>query len=174
MTAEQLIELPGDGMRHELVEGMLRTMAPAGSEHGLVGATLLGRMYAVVEAGGLGRLFTAETGFRLRRDPDTVRAPDVAFVRADRVPDARVPGFAPLAPDLAAEIVSPNDRAVEVAGKALSWLDAGVQIVWVVDPENRTVTVYRQDGVSVLRGPDVLRGESVLPGFALPLDELWA
>ncbi|MCV2488238.1 Uma2 family endonuclease [Geodermatophilus sp. YIM 151500] len=173
VTAAQLIDLPDDGLRHELVEGTLRTMTPAGGEHGRIGARLLIRVGVFVEAQQLGEVFTAETGFWLARDPDTVRAPDVAFVRADRVPDARVPGFVPLAPDLVAEVVSPTDRAVEVAGKALSWLDAGVRLVWVVDPENRTVTVHRPDGASVLRAQDVLHGEDVLPGFALPLRELW-
>jgi Uma2 family endonuclease len=127
-----------------------------------------------VERERLGEVFTAETGFVLRRDPDTVRAPDVAFVRAERVPQARVPGFPAMAPDLVAEVVSPYDRAVEVSGKALAWLDAGVRLVWVVDPENRTVTVHRPGGTTVLRGRDQLSGEDVLPGFALPLEELWA
>ncbi len=173
MTAEQLLELPDDGMRHELVDGELRTMVPAGGAHGRIAARLLGRLFGFVETHRLGELFAAETGFRLRRDPDTVRAPDVAFVGADRVADAGVPGFPALAPDLVAEVVSPSDRAVDVVGKALAWLDAGVRLVWVVDPQNRTVTVYRQDGVAVLRDADVLDGGDVLPGFALPLEELW-
>lgn len=173
MTAEQLLELPDDGMRHELVEGVLRTTAPAGARHGLIAARLLVRLGTFVQTHRLGEFFAAETGFRLRRDPDTVRAPDVAFVGADRAAEAGVPGFPALAPDLVAEVVSPSDRAVDVVGKALAWLDAGVRLVWVVDPQNRTVTVYRQDGVAVLRGGDVLDGEDVLPGFALPLEELW-
>src|SRR4051794_22888349 len=84
-----------------------------------------------------------------------------------------VRGFAELVSDLVAEVVSPSDRASEVVGKALAWLDAGVRVVWVVDPESRTVTVYRHDTATVLRGGDVL-GDELLPGFALPLDELWA
>ena len=92
----------------------------------------------------------------MRRDPDTVRAPDVALVRAERVPLARVPGFPTLTPDLVAEVVRPHDRAVEVSGKALAWLDAGVRLVWVVDPENPTVTVHRPGGTTVLRGGDDL------------------
>ena len=174
MTAQELSELPGDGTRHELVEGVLRTMTPAGGEHGRTGARLLVRLGAFVEQERLGEVFTAETGFVLRRDPDTVRAPDLAFVRAERVPQARVSGFPALAPDLVAEVVSPYDRAVEVSGKALAWLDAGVRLVWVVDPENRTVTVHRPSGTAVLRGRDTLSGEDVAVGFALPLDELWA
>jgi Uma2 family endonuclease len=174
MTAQQLLDLPDDGMRHELVEGTLRTMTPAGGEHGRIGARLLVRVGVFVESRRLGDVFTAETGFWTRRDPDTVRAPDVAFVRSERVPETRVPGFVPVVPDLVAEVVSPNDRAVEVASKALAWLDAGVRLVWVVDPENRTVTVHGPDGVRVLRGADVLDGADVLPSFALPLDELWS
>jgi Uma2 family endonuclease len=173
MTAEQLAELPDDGMRHELVEGVLSTMAPAGWRHGRIAARLLTRVDGFVEGNRLGEVATAETGFLLRRDPDTVRAPDVAFVRADRAPEAETPGFVALAPDMVAEVVSPSDRVAEVTGKALAWLDAGVRLVWVVDPETRTVTVYRRDGVSVLRAEDVLEGEDVLPGFALPLEELW-
>jgi Uma2 family endonuclease len=174
MTAEQLADLPDDAARHELVEGELHTMTPAGGEHGRTGARLLLRVGALVEARRLGDVFTAETGFVLSRDPDTVRAPDVAFVRAERVAAARVPGFPVLAPDLVAEVVSPSDRAVEVAAKALAWLDAGVRLVWVVDPANRTVTVHSPEGTRVLRGQDELDGEDVLPGFSLPLEELWA
>ena len=174
MTAQELSELPDDGMRHELVEGVLRTMTPAVGDHGLTGALLLVRLGAFVERERLGAVLAAETGFLLRRDPDTVRAPDVAFVRAERVPQARVPGFPAMAPDLVAEVVSPSDRAVEVAGKALAWLDAGVRLVWVVDPQNRTVTVHRPGGTTVLRGRDELSGVGVLPGFVLPLEELWA
>ena len=95
-------------------------------------------------------------------------------MRAERVSQARVPGFPALAPDLVAEVVSPYDRAVEVSGKALAWLDAGVRLVWVVDPQNRTVTVHRPGGTAVLRGRDELSGEDVLAGLALPLEQLWA
>ena len=95
-------------------------------------------------------------------------------MRTEHAPQARVPGFPALAPDLVAEVVSPSDRAVEVSGKALAWLEAGVRLVWVVDPENRTVTVHRPVSASVLRSRDTPSGEDVLPGFALPLEELWA
>lgn len=172
-TAEQLAERPDDGLRHELVEGVLRSVAPAGGEHGRTAARLLVEVGSFVRAQRLGEVLTAGTGFVLRRDPDTVRAPDLAFVRGERVPDARVPGFPLLAPDLVAEVVSPHDRAVEVSAKAAAWVDAGVRLVWVVDPENRAVTVHRGSGVSVLRRDDTLLGEDVLAGFALPLPQLW-
>jgi Uma2 family endonuclease len=100
-------------------------MAPAGGAHGRIAARLLGRMFGFVETHRLGELFAAETGFRLRRDPDTVRAPDVAFVGADRAAEAGVPGFPAVVPDQVAEVVGPSDRAVDVVGEALAWLDAG-------------------------------------------------
>src|SRR5690349_1239724 len=95
MTAEELLELPDDDMRHELVEGELRTMAPAGEGHGWVAMTVGARIFGHVERHDLGRVYAAETGFVLRRAPDTVRAPDVAFVAADRVP-GKARGFAEL------------------------------------------------------------------------------
>ena len=98
----------------------------------------------------------------------------VAFVRAERIPQARVPGFPAMAPDLVAEVVSPYDRAVDVSGKALALLHAGVRLVWVIDPANRTVTVQPPGETTVLRGRDQLSGEDVLAGFLLPLEELWA
>jgi Uma2 family endonuclease len=166
MTAEELLELPDDHMRHELVEGELRTMAPAGGEHGRVAMRIGARMFEHVDERGMGVVYAAETGFILRRGPDTVRAPDVAFLAADRVPE--------LAPDLVVEVVSPSDRASEVAEKAAMWLDAGVRLVWVVDPQARLAAVHHPGGlVTVLRQDGVLDGEDVLPGFRLPLAPLF-
>ena len=175
MTAEELLDLPDDGLRHELVLGELRTMTPAGFEHGRVAMRMGSRIEAFVDAHGLGVVLGAETGFTLARDPDTVRAPDAAFVRTDRVPaPGDRAGFAALAPDLVVEVVSPSDRAIEVSEKALMWADAGVRLVWIVDQRTRTVTVYRPDGaVSLLRGASELDGEDVLPGFRLPLADLF-
>ena len=175
MTAEELFELPDDHMRHELVEGELRTMAPAGERHGWVAMAVGSKIFDHVERQGLGRVYAAETGFVLRRAPDTVRAPDVAFVAADRVPGRDSRGFAELAPDLVVEVVSPSDRASEVAEKAAMWLDAGVRVVWVVDPQARLAAVHHPGGlVTVLRQDGVLEGEDVLPGFRLPLAPLFA
>ena len=165
--------MPGDGARHELVDGVVRTMAPAGGLHGETGASLLVEVASYVRQNRLGAVFTAETGFRIARDPDTVRAPDVAFVRTERVEAARVPGFPDLAPDLVAEVVSPSDRAVDVVEKALAWLDAGVRLVWVVDRANRLITVHSPGVTNTLRGDAVLDGGDVLPGFSLDLDDLW-
>jgi Uma2 family endonuclease len=169
MTAEELFELQDDGLRHELVEGELRTMAPAGFDHGRVALRIGARILAHVEEQLLGEVLAAETGFVLARDPDTVRAPDVAFVASERAP-LGTRGFAELAPDLVVEVVSPSDRASEVASKAAMWIDAGVRLVWVVDPQARLAAVHHPGGlVTVLREDGVLDGEDVLPGFRLPL-----
>jgi Uma2 family endonuclease len=174
MTAEELLDLPDDHMRHELVEGELRTMSPAGAEHGRVALHVGARIFDHVEQHGLGVAYAAETGFILRRRPDTVRAPDVAFVAADRLRgDGR--GFPELAPDLVVEVVSPSDRASEVAEKAAMWLDAGVRLVWVVDQQARLAAVHHPGGlVTVLREDAALDGEDVLPGLRLPLASLFA
>lgn len=172
-TADDLLALPDDGRRHELVEGVLRTTTPAGARHGRTAARLLLRVGAHAETHDLGVVLAAETGLVLSREPDTVRAPDLAFVRAEHAAALETPGFAALAPDLVAEVVSPGDRASEVTSKALAWTDAGVLVVWVVDPQSRVVTVHDGAGTRVLRGDDVLDGGDVLPGLAVPLPELW-
>jgi len=174
MTAEELFELPDDGMRHELVEGELRTMTPAGESHGWVALKIGARILDHVEREALGRAYAAETGFLLQRGPDTVRAPDVAFVAADRLTSQPLPGFAELAPDLVVEVVSPSDRASEVSAKAAMWLDAGARLVWVVDPQARLAAVHHPGGLGiVLREDGALDGEDVLPGFRLPLADLF-
>lgn len=175
MTAEQLLELPDDGLRHELVEGELRTMSPAGYRHGKIALDLGRRIGNHAAEHGLGDVLSSETGFVLRRDPDTVRAPDVAFVKAERARAlSSVTGFAEVAPDLVVEVVSPSDRASEVTAKAVAWLDAGVRLVWVVDPQARLVTVHRPDGVlTLVRGADaVLDGGDVVPGLQVRLADV--
>lgn len=176
MTAEELFDLPDDGYRHELIEGVLQTTAPTGWEHGLVTGAAVQVLRTHVRAQRLGHVLTGEPGFLLRQDPDTVRAPDVAFLRAEVVAAlADDTGFVEVVPDLVVEVVSPSDRAGEVTAKALVWLDAGVRLVWVVDPGSRSIMVHRPDGVGrLVRGPGaVLDGDDVLPGLGLPLDQLF-
>ncbi len=125
------------------------------------------------ERHGLGRLFAQDTGFQIASDPDTVRAPDVASVARARLGEIPARAYAPLAPDLIAEVLSPGDRPGEVLEKMGDWLNAGVRLAWVLDPERREGRVYRGDGsMSLLRAHDSLEGEDVLPGFTLPLAEL--
>jgi Uma2 family endonuclease len=171
MTADELLRLPDDNMRHELVKGELRTMAPGGAEHGFVEGELLGVVREYVRARKLGFTFAAETGFRISRNPDTVRAPDVAFVARGRLPGDRLPPtFPDLAPDLVAEVVSPSDTAAEVREKVQEWLQAGARLVWVVRPSNRSVTEYRSPTeVRELGETDELDGFDVLPGFTCPV-----
>lgn len=176
MTAEQLAELSDDGCRHELVKGELQTMAPAGEWHGQVALTIAGLVWSHVRQHGLGRCYGAETGFITGRDPDTVRAPDLAFVATDRLTSPPSDRFSTMVPDLVVEVVSPSDRASEVTQKALAWLDYGVRLVWVIDPRARLVTVHRPgDVIGLVRGENaVLDGDDVLPGFRVSMTELFA
>ena len=173
MTAEELLRLNLPNKRTELVRGVLVVREPAGYQHGDVAMRLAAAIYAHVEAHGLGRVFAAETGFTLERNPDTVRAPDVAFISTARLPDPAPRGFAELAPDLAVEVLSPDDRPGEVLAKVGNWLTAGARLVWVVDPVRVLARLYRADGSeSTLSETDVLRGEDVLPGFEYPLSAI--
>jgi Uma2 family endonuclease len=118
---------------------------------------------------------TAETGFQIADNPDTVRAPDVAFVRAERIPTGGVKGFFQGPPDIAIEVVAPSDRPSEITEKSLDWLQAGCLLVWVVDPETRTVSVYQSHGeITLLNETDTLTGGDVLPGFAVKVAEVFA
>jgi Uma2 family endonuclease len=173
-TADQLFQAPGLG-RAELVRGELIMMTPAGSEHGSIVVNITVPLATHVKQNALGRVFSADTGFRIAHDPDTVRSPDVAFVQNNRLESPLARGFFQGAPDLAVEVVSPSDRASEVLAKVHDWLDAGCRAVWVVDPETRTVTVYRnRSQIYVLGVSEQLSGEDVVPGFTLPVAEIFA
>ena len=175
ITAEKLALMPNNGKRCELVDGVLHMMSPAGGRHGRIAAKLLLRVGSHVEQRRLGETFAAETGFLLRRNPDTVRAPDVAFVRqerATRIDDDT--GFVTVVPDLVGEVVSPRDSFSEVEGKVFSWLAAGTRLVIVVDPMTRTVHDYRQaDRAVVLREGESLDASDVLPGLTLDVADLF-
>jgi Uma2 family endonuclease len=172
-TAEQLLAA-GDIGRCELVRGALIMMSPAGAEHGRIVARMTLRLAGFVEEGELGTVFGAETGFRIAHEPDTVRAPDVAFVRAERMGAELGRGFFPGPPDLAVEVLSPDDRAGEVLAKVQDWLDAGCRAVWVADPRTRTITVYRsRSEIVVLRDSETLSGGDLLPDFNLPVGKLF-
>ena len=174
VTAADFWRMSRDGVRRELVRGEVREMSPAGGEHGSATMVMGACLHDFVSERGLGRIFAAETGFLIARDPDTVRAPDCAFVRGDRLPGPLPRRFVPLAPDLVVETISPEDRARQVKEKVAEWLAAGVRLVWVVHPARRTVTVHRRGRRPlVLRDDAVLDGETLLPGFRLALRRLW-
>ncbi len=175
MTSEELLRLPDDGKRRELVQGELREMAPAGARHGDAAAALTILLGQHVRANRLGKMLAAETGFRISRDPDTVRAPDVSFVARDRVPPEGAPeGYWDIAPDLVAEVVSPNDTAAEVQSKVQRWLETGVRLVWVVYPGTRSVVAYESlKEISTLTTGDTLSGGNVVPGFECAVAEIF-
>jgi Uma2 family endonuclease len=174
VTAEELAAMPDKGERLELVEGELRMVSPAGNLHGRVAMRLAWRLAQHVEQHQLGAVYAAETGFLLNRDPDTVRAPDVAFVRQELIDQTEeIKGYLPLAPDLVAEVVSPGDTYTQVEEKALAWLDAGTRLVLVVDPGTRTVRIYRsKDDIRLLREPDELEANDVVKGWKLPVADM--
>lgn len=168
--------MPDDGFRYELVRGELRKINPAGNVHGYRAGRIFSRLEQHVDANGLGRAYIAETGFIIYSNPDTVRAPDAAFVSKERLEaEGEVEGYWPGAPDLAVEVVSPNDTHSEVTGKALEWLEAGCKMVLVVEPKRKTATVYRsREDIRILTEGDTVDGADVVPGWRLPVAEIFA
>lgn len=176
MTAGELLQLPEDGWRYELVEGRLVRMSPTGGRHGQVAAELLLAVGQFTREHDLGALFAAETGFWISapEEPDTVLAPDLALVRAERELRPVPEGYPRQVPDLVAEVASPSQGRAELGAKAERWLRAGVRLVWVVFPETRTVERWRSgEAVSALTVTDELSGEDILPGFTCPVAQLF-
>jgi Uma2 family endonuclease len=175
LTADDLLRLSCTGKRYELVMGELIEMAPTGGRHGRVAIRIGSRLNTHVEREGLGEVFAAETGFRLERNPDKVRAPDVAFVSKGRLPPGELPtGFLDIVPDLVVEVVSPGDTATYVQAKVEDWIRAGVRLVWVFYPDTRSVASYGSlDEVRILTENDQLQGDPVLPGFSCPVKEIF-
>ncbi len=174
-TAAGLERMPGEDAHVELIRGKIVKLPPAGAEHGETSVHLGGLLDRYARQMSLGRVYAAETGFIIRRNPDTVRAPDAAFVTMERVQQqVRKQGFFDGPPDLAVEVISPDDSSDDVEAKVLEYLEAGTRIVWVVRPRTRTVTVYRSlTQIRVLTAKDALTGEDLLPGFSVPVEELF-
>ena len=175
VTAEELLNMPDDGFRYELIRGELRKMPPAGHIHGEYALSIGASLQTHAKATGLGKTYAAETGFRLESDPDHVRAPDAAFVRRDRAEEAReAPGFFPGPPDVAVEVISPTDRYTEVEEKVADWLAAGTLAVIVVDPRRRTVKVHcSPTDVVALTESDVLSVGEVVPGWQMAVRDIF-
>lgn len=175
VTADELLRISAQGQRCELIGGEILEMVPSGGIHGRVANRIAYLLTAYVESRDLGTVFAAETGFLIRRNPDTVRAPDVAFVAKQRLP-AEAIGTAYLegAPDIAVEVISASDLASQVHAKTQAWLDAGARLVWVVYPDSRTVTVCRSPrDVTVLFEADTLDAKPVFDDFAVPLEDVF-
>lgn len=172
MTAEELLKLNDRSHRYELIKGELLTMSPAGDEHGAVTMNLSLLLCNYVKANNLGGCRSADTGFKLESDPDTVLAPDIAFIARDRA-GTRVSGFRPGPPDLAVEVISPGDTKPEVDRKTALWLELGARSVWNVNPRRRTVEVNRANGEKRLfHEADELVDDTV-PGFRVKVSEIF-
>jgi Uma2 family endonuclease len=175
MTADELLKLPRGSFRYELVKGELITMSPAGSEHGAIVVNVTVLLAQHVKANNLGIVFGAETGFKIAENPDTVLAPDVAFISREHIPESGIPKkYWPGAPDLAVEVLSPGDTTREVEKKVSQWLAAGAHLVWTIDPKRKNVTVHRASKeVFTLSENDELDGEDVVPGFRCHVSEIF-
>jgi Uma2 family endonuclease len=173
----EVAHLPEYAEKHlELVEGVICEMPPAGGEHGELAGTLLGLIWTHVREHKLGHVTAAETGYILfvnAEGKDTVRAPDVGYISYERMPDALPPTYIPLPPDLAVEVVSPNDKAEDIESKINDYLRANVPLFWFFYPASRTVNVYKGKTIRRLGVNDVLDGGDVLPDFSLHLSDLF-
>lgn len=175
MTAEELLRMPDDGFRYELLRGELRKMAPASHEHGRITINISTPLDHHSRANKLGRVYAAETGFKVASNPDTVRAPDVAFVSQERLEQVgSVKGYWLGAPDLVVEIISPSDIYTEVEEKVFDWLEAGAKMVVVVNPRKHVVTVYRSlTDIVVLTENDTLEGGEVVIGWSIAIRDIF-
>ncbi len=175
LTADDLLRLYSDGVRGELIRGVLYKTVGTGIEHGAIAVNIAILMGTFVKSRRLGRVVGTDVGMWLERNPDTVREPDIAFISAEKLPlDTRVRGYSEVVPDLVVEIISPNDRPVAVNDKAQMWLRYGVRLVLLVDPDDRTVTVLPEDGpAQTLTDADTLDGGDVLPGFTCPVRDIF-
>lgn len=174
LTAEEFAKLPDDDYRYELVEGKVIRMPPVKARHGAISISLGSALYQFVKKHRLG-VVLSESGFKLTSNPDTVRGPDVSFIRANRIPATGLPdAYWTGPPDLAVEILSPDDRRSRVLSKIEQYLRVGVRMVWVVDPRNRTVTRYcpGSDPLTLFADQE-LDGGDVVPGFHLRISELF-
>ena len=172
ITADELLMMPEDGYRYELIRGVLIRKMPPGDRHGDAAAWTAVELGTYVRNHSYGAI-RAEIGYKLESDPDTVRAPDVSWIAPERAPEP-IPGFRDGAPDLAVEVKSPNDSRPEMFAKAQMWIGYGTRIVLVLDPEPVTVTVYRPNSEPVVLGEDsVLELSDLLPEFACPVWRLF-
>lgn len=175
LTAEDLLRLHSKGVRGELIQGVLCESMSTGVEHGQIVMELGRHLGNFVIPHRLGRLIGSDSGIRLERAPDTVREPDIGFISADRLPlGGRITTYSDVVPELVVEVVSPNDDQDNVFNKARMWLSFGVRLVWVVQPETRSVEVHQSGAAVALIGEDgELDGLDVLPGFSCPVASIF-
>ena len=168
MTLEEFLESDLEG--YEYVKGKLMPMAPPTMEHGEISMNISFLLNLHVRENQLGRLYPADTDFKLK---ERLVKPDIAFVSTARLPENRRQ-VSPVAPDLAVEVVSPTDIQYRVIEKVFAYLDAGTRLVWVIEPVAKTVTVYRsQKDIKTLTDEDTLTGEDVVEGFSCQVAQLF-
>lgn len=175
LTAEAFFQMPNprDGSQQELVRGEITTMPPAGGMHGVICAKVNHKIGAYMDARPGGTLASNNTGVITRRNPDSVRGPDVAYWSKERLPVVPV-GFIDVAPDLVVEVLSPSNTSKEIREKIKEYFEKGVKMVWVVAPEDRTLTIYRvPDEGRLLHDSATVTGEDILPGFTCKVSELF-
>ena len=174
LTADELEQMPDDdSVQTELDEGELITMPPAGEDHGNCEVEIASILRNHVKQHRLGRVYAGDTGFRL--SDGTVRAPDVAFVRQERLEALKSKGFAKGAPDLAVEIFSPSDSVPQLMRKVKQYFAAGCHTVWIVYPDAREIHVLEAAGADrILRDDDLMEAPELLPGFSVPIAEFFA
>ena len=174
ITADELLAMPDDGHRYELLRGVLIRKMPTGETHGLVVALTAHHITQYALSSGHGQTRTGETGYRLDRDPDTVRAPDVAWYSPGNIPSPGTQGFPEMVPDLVVEVKSPGNSAREISAKAAMWLSYGAKMALVMYPETETIVVHKPNSAPIaLTVDDVLDGGEVLPGFSCPVRSLF-
>jgi Uma2 family endonuclease len=168
MTAEDLWALADRG-RYELVRGKLICMSPTSGPHGKTENRVAHWITSFADETGLGEVYVGETGFLIARDPDTVRGADVAFLTKEHAALVPSTGYVPFPPDLVVEVVSPDDLWSEVQGKVNEWLVAGAPLVWVFDPQRKSIDAFTPERHWSLQEGDDLTGGDILPGFSVPL-----
>ena len=175
VTVEEFLEMRLPDGKSELVRGEVRVTPPPGGPHGTAAANLFLGLGSYVRTNDLGRVFGDGLGYELIQLPETVRVPDLSFVRGDRLPGGGIgPGLLKLAPDLAVEVLSPSERASELEEKLDDYARAGTPLMWVVDPGRRTVMIIATAApVQWLREGDTLDGGDIVPGFVCPVSEIF-
>ena len=175
LTADDLLRLYSEGVKGELIRGVLHETVAAGGEHGDIAGALIGEVRTYVRPRRMGRVGGTDSGILLEHDPDTVREPDVYYISAENLPlDVRGAGYYEVAPDMVAEVRSPSDRTAEFNKKIQMWLDFDVRLVLAVYPSTRTIAAHQPGRPTVTLGyDDTLDGSDVIPGFTCLLKDIF-
>jgi Uma2 family endonuclease len=173
VTADDVWQM-GEDAHVEVIRGELREVAAAGGRHGEVGGQFGGHLWIYGEHGRKGRVYTSETGLVIEQTPTLLLVPDLVYFKVEHLPGGKAPiWFFEIPPDAVLEVLSPSQRFSELVEKAVAYLKFGVPLVWAANPDEKTITAFFQSHVRVFRSGDVLDGGDVLPGFSVPVDDLF-